>query len=235
METEYNSKKNILREKTQYMGGIVSNIIYEYRYDNRLNPIEKIRNENSMNISDNRTVSTYENRYDKDGRLIKVVEKYDDGRLIGTTELTYDDEKLIKKEIRYNNDDYKTIDYIYDDKGMLYEETISKNGECSHYYNFTPLEDGRIKKTLLNPARGRYQWEVEYSCDDQSCTVDIHEPILTVDMIKEIMGYIIDKYGEFINCVLINTFNIVLLYQYEDEQIYKYYEDKCGIAILEFF
>lgn len=233
-EVEYNRNEYILREKTQRMGYVTSNMVYEYTYDHRLNPVKKKRNEGAIDFHGNRTVyNTYENIYDDEGRLIQVVQRYSDGRLIDRTEFIYYDDRLIKKETRYNNGDYETIDYIYNDQGMLHEEIILKNGELSHYYQYSILEDGRIKKILLSPTRGKYHWGLTYSLDDQSCTIDIHDPILTVDMIKEIMDYIIEKYGEINITVMIIFWGLNLIYRYEDPEIYKYYEDKYGIYILE--
>lgn len=235
IETEHNSTQDILIEKTQDItNDIAHQYTYTYTYDNQLNLLEKKRNGDDMDIYIHETVYHYENSYDDEGKLIQVIESRD-GRWIGTTKFTYSDDRLVQKESVYNNGDHEAIDYIYNDQGTLYEEIILKNGELSHYYQYSILEDSRIKKTLLSPARGKYHWELTYSFNDEICTIDIHDPILTVDMIKEIMDYVVEKYGKMINCVLFNTSNISLLYKYEDEQIYKYYEEEYEITILEFF
>lgn len=234
-EIKYNSKKDKIKEITKSMGEINLDIVYESIYDEKFNLMEERLNRYFTDMDDV-IVYYYENTYDEDNRLIKVVKKDNDGKIFGTTDYIYNNfNQLIRKEIKYNGGFYETINYLYND-GKLYEESIFKNGKLSHYKSCCILEDGRIKKTLINPARGKYKWELSYDGEDsKSCQVYMHKPILTVDMIKEIMDYIITNYKGIINCVIIDIYNVNLNYKYDDPDIYKYYYDNYGITILENF
>ncbi|MDU5080957.1 hypothetical protein [uncultured Tissierella sp.] len=234
-EIEYNCKEDMVREKTKRMGKVDGDITYENIYDEKFNLIEKRLNRHFTDIDDV-VVYLYENIYDEENKLIKTIEKDGEGNFLGTTAFEYSNGQLIKKETKYKEGFYKTISYYYDEEGRLYEQAILNDGELLYHYNYSILEDGRMRRTLVNPARGKYKWELGYGYGDKdSCTVDIYEPALTLDMIKEIMDYIIGNYKGIINCVIITIFNVNLLYRYENPEIYNYYRDNYGIVILEDF
>lgn len=235
-EIRYNCKKEPIREIKENMGKINSDIIYKYVYDERFNIIEKIVCSKYMGIEDDIRIDLYKNIYDENGRLIKVLSKDQDGEIYGTIDYEYDNKRLIRKEEGYLRNYNRTHYYYYNEKDILYEETVFIFNEISCYYQYNTLEDGRIKKTLINPARGKHKWELSYDGEDsKSCQVYMHKPILTVDMIKEIMDYIITNYKGIINCVIIDIYNVNLNYKYDDPDIYKYYYDNYGITILENF
>lgn len=234
-EIEYNRKEDMVREKTKRMGKVDSEIIYENIYDEKLNLIEKRLNRHFTDTNDV-VVYLYENIYDEENKLLKTIEKDGEGNLLGTTVFEYSKGQLIRKETKYKEGFYKTINYYYNDEGRLYEQAISNCGEPSYYYNCSILEDGRVKRTLVNPAKSKYKWELGYGWGNvDSCIIDMHEPALTVDMIKEIMDYIMVSYKDMITCVIISVLNMSLLYKYENPEIYNYYRDNYGIVILEDF
>lgn len=233
-EIYYNCKDDMIRDITRSMGNIIRDIVCDNIYDKEINLIKKSINDYSIH-GDQVDLYTYENIYDEKNRLIKVIEKCEERDSFGTIDFKYSSEKIIKKESKYNYGINKTSNYCYNEDGILYEEEVFNGKELSHYYNYNLLEDGRVRKTLVNPAKGKYRWKLKYedSQDKQSCEVYIFEPIITVDMIKEMMNYITLNYKDIINCVIIDIFGKILIYRYENPDIYKYYSDNYGIYILE--
>jgi hypothetical protein len=235
-EIEYNCKEDMVREKTKRMGKVDGEIIYENIYDEKFNLIEKRLNRHSINTGDDVFIYLYENIYDENGRLMKALSKDENEEIYGTIDYEYDNKQLIRKEEKYKGNYNTTHYYYYNEKGILYEETVIISDEISCYYQYNTLEDGRVKKNLVNPVRGKYKWRFKYDKEDiKNCEVYMHEPILTADMIKEIMDYIIANYKDTIDCVIIDILNINLLYRYENPEIYNYYRDNYGIVILEDF
>jgi hypothetical protein len=235
-EIYYNCKDDIIRDIDKSMGKVTQDIVYENIYDEKFNLIKKRINDYSIH-GDRVDIYTYENIYDEKNRLIKVTEKCEERDLFGTTVFHYNGDKIITKESKHNYGFYshKISNYYYNEEGILYEEEVLNGKYLSHYYNYILLEDGRMRKTLVSPAKGKYRWKLEYedNYDKQSCEVYILEPIITTHMIKEIMEYIMLNYKDIINCVIIDILGKILMYRYDNPDIYKYYSDNYGICILE--
>jgi hypothetical protein len=235
-EKRYNCKADVMRDVTKCMGKVTEDIIYENTYDEKFNLTKKRLSRYSIDTGDDVVIYLYENIYDEGNRLIKIVKKKEDGDILETIHLQYSNERLIKKESKYGSEFYKHSNYYYNQEEVLYEQEVFICKELSYYYNYNILEDGRTKKILVNPARGKYKWKLEYGYEDkESCGIYMHEPLLTPDMIKEIMDYIILNYKDIINCVIIDILNMNLMFKDENFELYKYYYDNYGISILENF
>lgn len=229
-EIYYNSKNDMIRDMYTSMGNISRDIVYDNIYDEKFNLIKK-----SIKEGDRVDLYKYENTYDENNRLIKVIEKCEERDLYRTIDFQYSGVNLIKKVFKNNYGIENTSKYYYNEEGVLYEEEVFNGKELSHYYNYNLLEDGRVRKTLVSPAKGKYRWKLEYGNHqaEQDCEVYILEPFLTVELIKEVMNYIISNYNDIVKCVIIDILNKNLIYKYENPDIYKYYSDNYGIYILE--
>lgn len=240
-QMKYNCKDHIIYDTTERVGNISQHYIYDNIYDDKYNLIKVSRTNLIDDKGEKVRVFSYENIYDKEGKINRVLDR-DGEELFRTIDFKYNNKKIIEKHIEYENEyrgsygkDYsKTYKYYYDKLDMLCKKEEYINGELSCYYKYTILEDGRSKKNLVNPAKGKYKWKVEILKKDKSCSLYMYEPLLTPEIIKEVMNYIIQNYKSIIDCVIIDIYYTNSgMYGEENFQLYNYYRDNYNITILE--
>lgn len=201
-EYGYNDKGDLISEIVLDQNNvIIHKFIHENQYDESGNIIYKksIYLNNEVTQADYSSFSElfYDNYYDDDGNLNKVICRYDTKNIQYIIKYYYEDDNLIRKEFYKEKpfDLYQNISYfIYDHQGKIAEEKIClKAGEISHYIEYTSIADNRYKKKIVNPERSNYRWILD-DINHISCSISLYEPLLTGELMGEILDYIRNNY-----------------------------------------
>lgn len=233
-ENIYDYRNNIINTIIKDRDQILTEISYENTYDEKDNLLKKVANIYSIETGHDIRIHLYENLYDDNGRLIKVIERYKTGEVLEITHLFYINKKVIRKEVTNDYGKNEIHLYYYDQNGRVYEEKILVNGELSHYYIYSLSKDSILRKSLLSPAKGKYRWKLKYDCSDgETCEIFPVDSDLIPDMIIELMEYILNTFTDRIKLVIINVLYINLPDINENRRIYDYYLDKYDIRVLE--
>ncbi len=163
IETIYDKNGNIV---TNSMTDPNSSYVATYTYDDNNNITKSV----SKGRDGKESINTYENTYDVNGRLIKVVHTPPADELfssVSTTYYTYDTNGRLIKE---GNDDVYTT-YTYDSYGRLTEITNVIPASSQPYimlpksYEIIYNDDGNVAKivtTEFNGDKGTYEFEYKY-------------------------------------------------------------------------
>lgn len=82
--------------------------------------------------------------------------------------------------------------------------------------------------------KGKYKWAInKVSIEEGICKVDILEPILIVDVVKEVMDYITKKYPNNIKSITIRKNDSINMELFKEdlEKLYEDYYDKYNLMI----
>lgn len=169
---------------------------YHYEYDNYKNKTKKIRkmlidasmSTHSSTADYNTTTYHYINEY-LEGNLIKKTCWLED-TVLYTNQYYYHEDKLIRIE-RYNRPPsmelWRTELIDYESNKVINSIHLS-NSIISHYI-IVSMMDGVPTKYIMNPAKGRYHWEIT-NFDTSCCSIYIGENKLTADILLEILNHI---------------------------------------------
>jgi hypothetical protein len=171
-------------------------------------------NPDDFMIPDNADVeiNRYFNKYNKKDELIEVF-RYDEINIksnmisslnytdllqgVVESQMSYSNGKLNEKKILngFLTDDYNIkIKYIYDHLGKLKTEEYYSLSDIPLKIIEYKIIDNRICKNVISPMNDNFKWHSVSFEEDGVCNIDIHEPIITPNLMKSIYEYAL-KYG----------------------------------------
>lgn len=183
------------------------NILYEetcqYDYDEHCNKTMKIReiNHNFEFLYHGRTIpegldakstSTfyYKNEYENNNIIKKTC--FSDNVKVYENLYYYNDDKLIRIERYPRGKNYELWRYellSYQDSTI--EKTVYLSNDILSHFVISQLNEEVVtSKQIKSPVKGKYHWLI-YGLEDNCCSIDIDENLLTADILLEISNYII--------------------------------------------
>lgn len=215
---EYLSRFRIVYDKEEFLGKDGLNRVTEYTFNNKGQVLTEIERD----VKSGRVVSSYECKYDKDGRVLseesktlygdsqrKYVYAYDkNGNRISYKFISVIDGVKDENEWFYEYDGrgnmirYRGVSVLsehkYDDKNRVIETVgYSEDGTPSITKKYSYDKNGNVKKYELFESDGRLRWREEYTYNSMGQKLETKK-YLKDGTVSEQVNCVYDKKGNLL-------------------------------------